>query len=71
LAGGSTLKAWRNRGLYRALVAVRAQWAVTRGARYVSVDAGESSAPILRRLGFHAITTTTPYVWTPATPASS
>jgi hypothetical protein len=65
LAGGSTLEAWRNRGIYRALVAVRAQRAVARGARYMAVDAGENSAPILRRLGFRAITTVTHYVWTP------
>jgi hypothetical protein len=65
LAGGSTLAAWRGRGLYRALVAVRAQRAADRGTRYVMVDASDDSAPILRRLGFRAVTTTTPYVWTP------
>jgi GNAT superfamily N-acetyltransferase len=65
LAGGSTLEAWRGRGIYRALVAVRAQRAVARGARYVMVDASDDSAPILRRLGFRAVTTTTAYVWTP------
>jgi hypothetical protein len=32
------------------------------------VDASSDSAPILRRLGFQAITTTTPYVWTPPQP---
>jgi len=64
-AGGSTLAAWRKRGLYRALVAIRAQRAAARGTRYVTVDASDESAPILRRLGFQAVTTTTPYVWTP------
>jgi GNAT superfamily N-acetyltransferase len=69
LWGGSTLTAWRGRGIYRALVAVRAQRAAARGVRYLEVDASDDSAPILRRLGFRAITTTTPYVWTPP-PAS-
>jgi GNAT superfamily N-acetyltransferase len=69
LWGGSTLAAWRGRGIYRALVAVRAQHAVRRGVRYLHVDASDDSAPILRRLGFRAVTTTTPYVWTP--PATS
>ncbi|HUN37671.1 MAG TPA: GNAT family N-acetyltransferase [Trebonia sp.] len=65
LWGGSTVKAWRSRGIYRALVAVRARLAVARGLRYLQVDASDESAPILRRLGFHALTTTTPYIWTP------
>lgn len=65
LWGGSTLAAWRGRGIYRALVATRARLAVARGSRYLQVDASDDSAPILRRLGFHAVTTTTPYVWTP------
>ncbi|MGH3171006.1 MAG: GNAT family N-acetyltransferase, partial [Trebonia sp.] len=63
--GGSTLSAWRGRGIYRALVATRAQRAVARGVRYLQVDASDDSAPILKRLGFRAVTTTTPYVWTP------
>jgi hypothetical protein len=66
LAGGSTLQAWRKRGIYRALVAVRARQAAARGTRYVMVDASDDSAPVLRRLGFTAVTTTTPYVWTPS-----
>jgi GNAT superfamily N-acetyltransferase len=65
LWGGSTLSQWRGRGVYRALVAARAQLAVARGVRYLQVDASSDSAPILRRLGFRAVTTTTPYVWTP------
>ncbi|WP_246080789.1 hypothetical protein [Nonomuraea mesophila] len=32
---------------------------------YLHVDASDDSAPILRRLGFHSVTTTTPYVWSP------
>ncbi|GAA3180550.1 MULTISPECIES: GNAT family N-acetyltransferase [Streptomyces] len=65
LWGGSTLPAWRGRGIYRALVSARAMLAVAHGADLLQVDASAASAPILRRLGFHAVTTTTPYVWTP------
>jgi hypothetical protein len=65
LWGGSTLPAWRGRGIYRALVAARARLATARGVRLLQVDASDDSAPILRRLGFHAVTTTTPYVWSP------
>ncbi|TFC89566.1 GNAT family N-acetyltransferase [Cryobacterium sp. TMT3-29-2] len=66
LWGGSTLSEWRGRGIYRALVAHRARLAQDRGVRYLQVDASAASEPILLRLGFQAITTTTPYVWTPA-----
>jgi GNAT superfamily N-acetyltransferase len=65
LWGGSTLAEWRGRGIYRALVARRAQIATERGIPYLQVDASDDSRPILERLGFVAITTTTPYVWTP------
>jgi GNAT superfamily N-acetyltransferase len=65
LWGGSTLPEWRGRGIYRALVAARAQRAAARGVKYLQVDASSDSTPILRRLGFQAVTTTTPYVWTP------
>ena len=65
LWGGSTLAQWRSRGIYRALVAVRAALAVERKVRYLHVDASDDSSPILHRLGFQAVTTTTPYVWTP------
>ncbi len=70
LLGGSTLPRWRGRGIYRALVAARAQRAAARGVRYLQVDASADSAPILRRLGFRAVTTTTMYVWTPPQPAA-
>lgn len=66
LLGGSTLARWRRKGVYRALVALRATRAAARGAIYLLVEASDDSAPILRRLGFTAVTTTTPYVWTPA-----
>ncbi|WP_106398791.1 GNAT family N-acetyltransferase [Actinocorallia populi] len=69
LWGGSTLREWRGRGVYRALVAARAGLAAERGYRYLQVDASGDSRPILERLGFEAVTTTTPHVWSP--PAGS
>src|SRR5205814_6574322 len=65
LWGGSTLPAWRGRGIYRATVAHRAQLTAERGFRYLVVDASDDSRPILERLGFIAVTTTTPYIWSP------
>jgi GNAT superfamily N-acetyltransferase len=66
LWGGATLPAWRRRGIYRALVAYRANMALARGYRYLEVDASDDSRPILERLGFVVVGTTTPFVWSPA-----
>ncbi|MCX4819553.1 GNAT family N-acetyltransferase [Streptomyces sp. NBC_01142] len=65
LWGGGTLPAWRGRGIYRALIAHRAGIAAERGIRYLQVDASSQSWPILRRLGFTPLSTTTPYVYGP------
>lgn len=65
LWGGSTLKEFRGRGIYKALVAARAADAVEHGHTYLQVDASDDSRPILERLGFVAVTTTTPYIWRP------
>jgi GNAT superfamily N-acetyltransferase len=65
LLGGATLPDWRGRGLYRAMLAARAREAAARGFRLLHVDASPASAPILRRCGFHEITTSTWYQWTP------
>jgi GNAT superfamily N-acetyltransferase len=65
LWGGSTLAEWRGKGIYKALVAVRAARAVELGYKYLQVDASDDSSPILQRLGFIPVTTTTPYVFTP------
>jgi len=67
LWGGATLPEWRRRGIYRATVAYRARLAAERGFRYLETDASDASRPILEGLGFTAVTTTTPYVWSPAT----
>lgn len=66
LWGGATLPEWRRRGIYRATVAYRARLAAGRGHRYLETDASDDSRPILERLGFTAVTTTTPYVWSPS-----
>ncbi|WP_327371214.1 GNAT family N-acetyltransferase [Streptomyces sp. NBC_01217] len=66
LWGGGTVEAWRGKGVYRALVAFRARIAAERGYDYVQVDASAQSAPILQRLGFLALSTTTPYVYRPS-----
>ena len=65
LFGGVTLPAFRGRGLYRATVAERARIARERGYRWLYVDALPTSRPILERLGFERLTTTTPYVLLP------
>jgi hypothetical protein len=65
LWGGGTLPAWRRRGIYRALVVYRANLAAARGFGYLQVDASDESRPILERLGFVAVATTTPFIWIP------
>ena len=62
LFGGITLPEYRRRGLYRATVAKRAELARKRGYRWLYSDALPTSRPILERLGFVAMTTTTPFV---------
>jgi GNAT superfamily N-acetyltransferase len=63
--GGSTLPAWRGRGIYTQLVARRAAEARARGIRFAYVEASEDSRPILERLGFTALSRVTGYVWRP------
>jgi GNAT superfamily N-acetyltransferase len=63
LWGGGTLPAWRGRGVYRALIAHRARIAAVSGYRFLQVDASSQSRPILQRLGFAPLSTTTPYVY--------
>lgn len=65
LWGGSTLPQWRRRGIYKALVVHRARLAAQRGYTHLQVDASADSRPILQRLGFVPVTTTTPYVFAP------
>ena len=63
LWGGSTLPAYRKRGLYSALLAARTQEAHQRGIRYLTVDASPMSRPILESFGFQWLTTIHPCKW--------
>jgi hypothetical protein len=63
LFGGGTVPGFRHRGIYRALVALRASIARERGYRYLTVDAMDTSLPILRRLGFEPLTTVVAWTW--------
>jgi GNAT superfamily N-acetyltransferase len=63
LWGGSTVEAYRGRGLYTALLATRVQEARARGVPYLTIDAGEMSRPIVARHGFVTITTATACEW--------
>ncbi|MDP9395479.1 MAG: GNAT family N-acetyltransferase [Actinomycetota bacterium] len=71
LWGGATAPQWRQRGIYRALVARRAEQARERGFRYLQVDASPDSRPILERLGLVPLTTTTPWTWQPTQPQAA
>jgi GNAT superfamily N-acetyltransferase len=56
LWGGSTLPAYRRRGLYTALLSVRAQEARRRGYRFLTIDASPMSQPIVAKHGFQFLT---------------
>jgi ribosomal protein S18 acetylase RimI-like enzyme len=62
LWGTGTLAQWRGRGLFRALVAHGTKLAADRGFRYFQADATDDSSPILQRLGFALLATTTPFI---------
>ncbi len=63
LWGGSTLEAYRAQGLYTALLAVRAQEAISRHVEYLTVDASPMSQPILEKFGFVKLAETFPCKW--------
>lgn len=63
LWGGSTLEAYRGRGLYTAVLAARVREARARGIRYLTIDAGSMSRPIVARYGFEVITYATACEW--------
>jgi GNAT superfamily N-acetyltransferase len=54
--GGATVPEYRGRGLYTALLAARVQEARRRGARFVTIDAGPMSRPIVEKHGFRLLT---------------
>jgi GNAT superfamily N-acetyltransferase len=63
LWGGSTVRRFRKRGLYTALLAVRVQEARARRVKYLSVDASPMSRPILEKFGFEMIAYTYACKW--------
>jgi GNAT superfamily N-acetyltransferase len=65
LYGGGVAPEYRGRGLYRALVAARADEARGQGLRYLSIEARETSRPILERMGFTPIVRETTWRLTP------
>jgi hypothetical protein len=64
LWGGSSLAAYRQRGLYTALVSVRAQEARRRGVRYLTIDASPMSQPIVTKYGFQLLAVAHACKWT-------
>ena len=68
LYGGGTVPTQQGRGVYRALVAARATEARRRGHRFLTVDARETSRPILERLGFRPLDTIRDWVLPAASP---
>jgi len=69
--GGGTVPEFRGRGVYRAMVAARAMEAFKLGYRFMTVDARETSRPILERLGFRSLTTVTGWIFDPQSVAAS
>jgi hypothetical protein len=63
LRGGSTVPSQRRRGLYAAVLATRAQEALGRGYRFLTVDASPMSRPQLEKHGFHLLTNARSYKW--------
>lgn len=69
LWGGSTLPAYRKQGIYTALLAVRVQEAIDKGARFLTIDASPMSRPIVERFGFRRIATAYACTWNVSSPA--
>lgn len=60
LWGGSTLEAFRGRGIYTAFLQLRVKEARSRGYRYLTIDASPMSRPIVARRGFQLLAITNP-----------
>ena len=55
LGGAAVAPEQRGRGVYRALVQLRVNWALERGSPFVAVHAREASGRVLRNLGFETV----------------
>jgi GNAT superfamily N-acetyltransferase len=60
LWGGATLEPYRRRGIYTAILAARAQEALARGYRFLTIDALPTSRPIAERHGFRLLSISNP-----------
>lgn len=65
LWGGSVLQSYRGQGIYGALLAARAREAKTRGRRFLMIDAGPMSRPIVESLGFLSVSQSSPCTFSP------
>ena len=63
LWGGSTIAEYRGHGLYTALLASRIQAARQQGKRFITVDAGPMSQPIVEKYGFRLLTHAQDFDW--------
>jgi GNAT superfamily N-acetyltransferase len=66
--GGGTVPEFRHQGIYRAMVATRAQLAQDSGHAYLAVEALETSRTTLQRLGFVKMADVTGFVLRPTAP---
>jgi GNAT superfamily N-acetyltransferase len=66
LWGGTILPAYRGRGLYRALLAVRLQEAIRRGYGLLTIEAPRSCRGLAEKLGFELLTYAHSCVWQPS-----
>jgi GNAT superfamily N-acetyltransferase len=60
LWGGATLPEYRKRGIYTAVLAIRAREAIARGYRFLTIDASPMSRPIVAKLGFKLLSISNP-----------
>jgi GNAT superfamily N-acetyltransferase len=63
LWGGSTIAEYRGHGLYTALLARRVQAARQQGKRFITIDAGPMSQPIVEKYGFRLLTHAQDFDW--------
>jgi hypothetical protein len=63
LWGGATVEEYRRSGLFTAILATRVQEAIQRGYKYIVIDAGPMSQPIVSKHGFHLLTYTYACKW--------
>ncbi len=69
LWGGATLSQRRGRGFYTALLAARVQEAIARHVRFLTIDAGAMSRPIVEKLGFREITWAQAHIYAAVEPS--